>query len=229
MRVALLTMCLTGCVGATTLNGARPNAPGETTLHTGTSTPGVVSLQLRHGVAPDVDLGFTARNGILGVDIRARVIRTRRLHVAIQPSLMGGLTNYVFSEADFGLRGAGAFGVTLPVLTEVELTRHTAVTVAPALTVGNRFVLASAEGDFYTQDTTWARVQPSLGWRVTQDIGRVRVGVSLDLRFRRHSLRSSLQPFPQGQRRDRTRRHGVFPGTRIPWNLRPRFPGGSHH
>ena len=180
MRV-VLPLLLSGCLTAPTLNGARPNAPGQTTLREGVSTEGV-AVQLRHGVAPDVDVGVGVFNATLMVDTRARVVRTRRLHVALQPILFVGLQDYRFGEAAAGYRGRGGFGLRLPLLTELELGRSTSLIVAPGLTIGNRFLLADRDAEFYSQDATWARVEPYVAFRFEQDISRLRVGLSLDVR-----------------------------------------------
>jgi hypothetical protein len=193
MRLLWLFALCNGCVGMTTLNGARPNAPGVTTTHVGVSNS-VVTAQLRHGLAPDLDLGVTLRNSSMGSDLRLRFFRSERLHLAVAPGVALVVNGVSFSNSPLGDEYAGFFDVSLPLMAELELTRNFSLALSPRLTVSHRFVANDPEGLFLQEDVTWAVVQPQLGGRVEWHDRRLAVGVSMDVR---HSvLQETLwQPF----------------------------------
>ncbi|MFT6146769.1 MAG: hypothetical protein ACJAZO_002745 [Myxococcota bacterium] len=181
MRVLWLALLSSGCVGVTTLNGARPNAPGETTTHVGVSNK-VLTAQLRHGLAPDLDLGITLRNASLGTDLRVRFFRSEHIHLATAPGITLIANGVSFSNSPVGDQYAGFFDVSLPLMAEWQINRHWSVTLAPRLTVSHRFVANDPDGAFLQEDVTWAVLQPQIGGRVQWDVGRLAVGVSADVR-----------------------------------------------
>lgn len=181
-EMALLCVLSSGCVGVTTLNGARPNDPGQTTVHVGVSNQ-VQTLQLRHGLAPDVDLGMTVRNASLGTDIRVRFFRSERFHLATAPGFGLVVNGYSLRDSPLGDEYAGYFDVSIPLLAEFELTPQFSVALAPRVTVSHRFVANDPDGVFLQEDVTWAVVQPQLGGRVQWEIGRLAVGGSADVRY----------------------------------------------
>lgn len=182
MRLVWLAALLSGCVGVTTLNGARPNAPGVTTVATGVANT-VTSTQLRHGLAPDLDLGITVRNASLGTDLRVRFFRSERLHLAVAPGVALVVNGVTLSNSPIGDQYAGYFDVSLPLLAELELTRNLSVAAAPRLTVSHRLVANDPDGSFLQEDVTWAVLQPQLGGRVEWHTPWLAVGVSADLRY----------------------------------------------
>jgi hypothetical protein len=164
-----------------------------TTTHVGVSNS-VVSAQLRHGLAPDLDLGITLRNASLGTDLRLRFFRTERLHLAVAPGIALVGNGVSFSKSPIGDEYAGYFDVSLPLMAELEITRRLSVAVSPRLTVSHRFVANDPEGAFLQEDVTWSVVQPQLGGRVEWHDNWLAVGVSADVR---HSVLQEVlwQPF----------------------------------
>ncbi len=180
--LSALGMVSSGCVGMTTLNGARPNDPGQTTVQVGVSNQ-VQTVQIRQGLAPDVDLGLTVRNLSVGTDVRVRFFRSERFHLATAPGIALVGNGVSFSNSPIGDQYAGFFDVSLPVMAEFQVTPTLSVAVAPRVTVSHRFVANDPDGAFLQEDVTWAVVQPQLGGRVQWEVGRLAIGASADVRY----------------------------------------------
>lgn len=180
MKWLPLLLGLSGCVGMTTLNGARTLSAGQQTLTVGGSNQ-VFSAQLRVGLAPDLDVGFTQRNQTFGVDLRHRFLRTEWLHIAAAPGIAvvpGGLG----PGGEFGLQAYGFVELTLPLLVEAELSRSFSVVLAPRVTLSNRFVFNDANGSFYQEDVQWTSMVAAMGTRIQwHPRKRAIVGLSVDL------------------------------------------------
>lgn len=191
MRWALLLLGLSGCIGATTLNGARTLEPGQVTLQAGVAN-NVYSGQLRAGLAPDVDLGVHLRNGALGTDVRYRFVRTGRFHLATAPEV-AVLIGPISGKTEYGFFAAGGLSTSLPLLAELELGRTLSVALAPRVTLSNRFVFNNKDGSFYQENAQWTSVILSAGTRVDWHPGRWGFGISFDVQ---HAPMAAVNPQP---------------------------------
>lgn len=174
-------LLMTSCVGATTLNGARTLDVRQTTVTVGGAN-NVVSAQVRHGLAPDLDIGFSLRNASLGSDLRLRFYRDERLHLAVAPGVQFVLNGLQLDADGVGAVGSGFIDVALPVVAELELTRNLSVVLSPKIILSNRLFLSDRDGSFFTEDVTWTTVQSQLGTRVDLHNRFVAVGASFDVR-----------------------------------------------
>lgn len=183
---ALALLVLAGCTHLSTLDGAVPVEPGYTEmafelqgarepnpLQTPVAVPlPGVGFHLRHGLAPNIDVGAHVYPLGLGLDLRYRFAQVAGWSVAAQP----GLTGFVLPVPSLQY---GQLDVAMPVRAEHALGRGWGVAFGPGVLVRQTFF--ATQSDVLSSATATAELYAGGGARVFHDWRRLRLGVSADL------------------------------------------------